>query len=208
MELSSLDLKEFTKLLGSDAPAPGGGSAAALCGSLGAALSAMVASLTVDRPRYAVWDEAARKAFDEADRLRGEMLLAMEADTAAYRQVAAAMALPRETEDEKTARSKALQAALCVGTESPLKIMELSLEALELTQQLVGRSNPNASSDLGVSALCLKAALKGAWLNVLINIGSIKDAAKAETYRFRGETLLEKGAALADDIYKTVEENL
>ncbi|MBR4166137.1 MAG: cyclodeaminase/cyclohydrolase family protein [Lachnospiraceae bacterium] len=208
MDLSDMNVNEFTALLGSDAPAPGGGSAAALSGALGAALSAMVAALTVGRPRYTEWESSAAKAFGKADMLRREMLLAMEEDTAAYRQVGAAMALPRGTEEEKTARSEALQAALAVSTESPLKIMELSLEALELTMLLIGRSNPNALSDLGVAALCLKAALKGAWLNVLINIGSLKDEEMAETYRFRGEALLEQGCTLADEIYESVEEKL
>ena len=118
------------------------------------------------------------------------------------------MAMPKATQEEKTARTEAIQEALTVCTESPLKIMELSLEALELTMLLIGRSNPNASSDLGVSALCLKAALHGAWLNVLINIGLLKDREMAEIYRFRGEGLLKQGETLADEICEQVEESL
>ena len=119
-----------------------------------------------------------------------------------------AMKLPKTTEEEKALRSEAIQTALTVCTESPLKIMELSLEALELTLLQIGRSNPNASSDLGVAALCLKSALQGAWLNVLINIGILKDKEMAETYRLRGEALLEQGKTLADEICEQIEESL
>ncbi len=208
MELSQMKVNDFTALLGSDAPAPGGGSAAALCGSLGSALSAMVSALTLGREKFAAWQDSAEKAFAKADLLRREMLAAMEDDTAAFTQMSRAMALPRSTPDEKAARTEAIQTALTVCTESPLKIMELSLEALELTMLLIGRSNPNAASDLGVAALCLKAALKGAWLNVLINIGSLKDAEMAETYRIRGEAMLAQGIPLADEIYEQIEESL
>ena len=208
MELSEMKVNDFTALLGSEAPAPGGGSAAALCGALGSALTAMVSALTLGREKYAAWQSSAEKAFAKADLLRREMLAAMEEDTAAYTQMSQAMAMPKATQEEKTARTEAIQEALTVCTESPLKIMELSLEALELTMLLIGRSNPNASSDLGVSALCLKAALHGAWLNVLINIGLLKDREMAEIYRFRGEGLLKQGETLADEICEQVEESL
>ena len=208
MELSQMKVDEFTALLGSDAPAPGGGSAAALCGALGSALTSMVCALTLGREKYAAWQASAEKAFNKADLLRHEMLQAIEEDTAAYTQMSTAMKLPKTTEEEKALRSEAIQTALTVCTESPLKIMELSLEALELTLLQIGRSNPNASSDLGVAALCLKSALQGAWLNVLINIGILKDKEMAEIYRLRGEALLEQGKTLADEICEQIEESL
>ena len=208
MELSKLTIEEFTALLGSDAPAPGGGSAAALCGALGSALSAMVSALTVGSAKFEAFHASAEKSLAKAETLRQEMLTAMEEDTAAFNQVSAAFALPKGTPEEKAARSEAIQAALAVCTESPLKIMELTVEALELTMLQIGRSNTNAASDLGVAALCLKAALQGAWLNVLINVGSLKDKDLAEAYRIRGEALLSQGLTLADEIYEQVEESL
>ena len=207
-ELSNLSISDFTALLGSDAPAPGGGSAAALCGALGSALSAMVSALTVGSAKYEVFHGSAEKALAKADTLRREMLSAMEEDTAAFNQVSAAFALPKATDEEKAVRSRAIQEALAVCTESPLKIMELALEALEMTLLQVGRSNTNAASDLGVAALCLKAGLQGAWLNVLINVGSLKDKELAEAYRVRGEALLSQGITLADEIYEQVAESL
>lgn len=208
MELSNLKVNEFTALLGSEAPAPGGGSAAALCGALGAALSAMVSALTVGSAKFEAFHETAGQALAKADGLRQKMLEAMEADTAAFNQVSAAFSLPKSSDEEKAARSQAIQEALAVCTESPLDIMALSVETLELTLLLIGRSNTNAASDLGVSALCLKAGLQGAWLNVLINVGSLKDKEKAEGYRARGESLLNYGLGLADEIYEQVEKSL
>ena len=207
-ELSALTVKDFTALLASEAPAPGGGSAAALSSALGTALSAMVSALTLGNAKFEAFHPAAARALEKAETLRQELLLAMEEDTAAFNQVSAAFALPKSTEEEKTARSGAIQSALGVCTESPLKIMELTLEALETLMLQLGRSNTNAASDLGVSALCLKAGLKGAWLNVLINVGSLKDKELAEAYRLRGEALLEQGSLLADEIYEQVSESL
>ena len=208
MELSKMNVEDFTALLGSDAPAPGGGSAAALSGALGAGLSAMVAALTLNRPRYAAFEASAAKAYEKADMLRKEMLDAMEADTAAYNAVRAAYGLPKTSDAEKEAREEAIQTALMAGTESPLRIMELASEALELTMLLIDRSNPNAASDLGVAALCLKAALQGGWLNVLINLGSLKDEEMAEVYRLRGEAILSEALPLADEIYESICEKM
>ena len=208
MELSELTVRDFTALLGSDAPAPGGGSAAALCGALGAALSAMVSALTVGSAKFEGFHASAEKSLARAETLRREMLAAMEEDTAAFNQVSAAFGLPKATPEEKAVRSEAIQSALAVCTESPLKIMELTLEALELTLLQVGRSNTNAASDLGVAALCLRSALQGAWLNVLINVASLKDRDLADAYRLRGESLLSQALPLADEIYEQVEESL
>ena len=206
--LTVMSLTEYTALLGSDAPAPGGGSAAALAGAQGAALCAMVASLTLGRAKYAEFQELAEQTFREADRLRGEFLAAMETDTAAFNIFSAAMAMPKATEEEKAARQAAMQAALAACTESPLHTMELAAQALQLTAGLVGRSNASAASDLGVSALELKSAMQSAWLNVLINVPSLKDRSKAEGYRARGQALLAASLPLADRIYEQVEASL
>lgn len=204
MELTSLTINDFTSLLGSDAPAPGGGAAAALCASIGAALCSMVANLTLGRAKYAEHQELAFDTAQKAEALRQALLEAMNADASSYDGFMAALALPKDTEEEKKARSEALAAALAQSTESPLNTMALSAEVLALTRSLVGRSNRNAISDLAVSALSLKAAIQSAWLNVLINIGSMKDADKAEYYRARGGRILAESLPLADEIYETV----
>ena len=106
------------------------------------------------------------------------------------------------------ARSAAIQKGLEGCTATPFEMMELSCEALELTRSVVGKLNASAASDLGCAALSLKAAIQGAWLNVLINIGGIQDQAFAEEYRKNGQALLERALPLADAIYQEVLESL
>ncbi|MBO4872437.1 MAG: cyclodeaminase/cyclohydrolase family protein [Lachnospiraceae bacterium] len=208
MDLTNLTINDFMALLGSDAPAPGGGSAAALTGALGAALCSMVANLTLGRAKYAEYQELAASVAEKAEALRRALLDAMNEDAASYDGFMAALALPKSTEEEKAARSAAMQEALITSTQSPLHTMELAAEVLKLTRSLVGCSNTNAVSDLAVSALSLKAAMQGAWLNVLINVGSLKDPDKAEYYRARGGRLLAENLALADEIYETVKKEM
>ena len=204
MELSELTVHSFANLLGSDAPAPGGGSAAALAGSLGAALSAMVSALTLGRKKYEEYQELAQAGFDKASALKEAFLEAMERDTAVFNDFSAALGMPRETPEEKAARSAAMQKALALCIESPLHMMELSFDAMKLTQELLGKTNANALSDLGVAALMLGTAVQGAWLNVLINLGSLKDEAAAAAYRTKGEELLNDTLNLSRDVYEKV----
>lgn len=208
MELSELTVRSFANLLGSDAPAPGGGSAAALAGSLGAALSAMVSALTLGRKKYAESQELAREGFEQASALKEAFLEAMERDTEVFNAFSAAMALPRETPEEKALRSETMQRVLHDCIASPLRMMELSLEAIRLTETLLGKTNVNALSDLGVAALMLESAVRGAWLNVRINLGSLKDEAAAGEYRRRGEALLNDTELLTQAVYRRVLQSL
>ena len=204
MKLAELKTAEFVDLLASDAPAPGGGSAAALEGALGAALTAMVCGLTVGKKKYAEFQELAESAQAKATDLKARFVDVMDRDTEAFNVVSAAFGMPKETDEEKAARSAAIQKGLEGCTKTPFEMMELAVETLELTASILGKSNDSAASDLGVSALSLRAAIQGAWLNVLINIGSLKDQALAEDYRAKGEALLAKALPLADQIYDTV----
>ena len=128
----------------------------------------------------------------------------MDRDTEAFNVVSAAFGMPKATDGEKAARSAAIQEGLKGCTKTPFEMMELAAETLELTASILGKSNDSAASDLGVSALSLRAAIQGAWLNVLINIGSLKNKELAEDYRAKGEALLAKALPLADQIYDTV----
>jgi len=204
MKLAELTTAGFADLLASDAPAPGGGSAAALEGALGAALTAMVCSLTVGKKKYAEHEELAKSVQARAADLKERFVEVMDRDTEAFNVVSAAFGMPKATDEEKAARSEAIQEGLKGCTKTPFEMMELAVETLELTASILGKSNDSAASDLGVSALSLRAAIQGAWLNVLINIGSLKDAALAEDYRQMGEALLAKALPLADEIYSTV----
>ncbi|MEA4933184.1 MAG: cyclodeaminase/cyclohydrolase family protein [Lawsonibacter sp.] len=204
MKLADLQVSAFADLLSSDAPAPGGGSAAALEGALGAALTAMVCGLTVGKKKYAEYQDLAVESQKKAEELKAHFVDVMDRDTEAFNVVSAAFGMPKGTDEEKAIRSGAIQNGLKGCTKTPFEMMELAVETLELTASILGKSNDSAASDLGVSALSLRAAIQGAWLNVLINIGSLKDQDLAADYRKKGEALLKRALPLADQIYETV----
>ena len=204
MKLADLKVNEFVDLLASDAPAPGGGSAAALEGAIGAALTAMVCGLTKGKKKFAEFNDLAVEAEAKALALKDRFVDVMDRDTEAFNVVSAAFGMPKATDEEKAARSAAIQKGLEGCTATPFEMMEIALETLELTDSILGKSNDSAASDLGVSALSLRAAIQGAWLNVLINIGSLKNKELAEDYRAKGEAILAKALPLADKIYNEV----
>lgn len=204
MKLTDMQVKEFMSVLGSDEPAPGGGSASALAGSMGISLTKMVAELTIGKKKYAEYDELAQTTKVEAGKLQKDLLEAIDKDTEAFNVVSAVFSMPKSTPEEKAARSAALQKALQGAAVSPYQMMETCVSALKVTDNLVGKSNTNAASDLGVAALNLKSALQGAWLNVCINLSGIKDEAFVEKYRQAGTKTLNEGSRLADDIYNHI----
>jgi len=206
--LNDITVSDFTCLLASDAPAPGGGSASALMGALGVSLTAMVAALTMGNSKYAEYHTQMEQVKAEAEKLRVELLALMDRDTDAFNQVMAAFALPKGSDQEKLARNNAIQAALCVCTETPFRMMCASMQALRLSERVLEGYNTSAASDLGVAALGLGAAMRGAWLNILINLGSITDADFTARYRAEGEVLLADALPLSERIYQAIVESL
>ncbi|MGV3028266.1 cyclodeaminase/cyclohydrolase family protein [Streptococcus hyovaginalis] len=204
MGLVDLSLRDFASVLGSDAPAPGGGSAAALSGANGISLTKMVCELTLGKKKYADVQDVIADIHHKSGILQEQLLAAIDKDTDAFNLVSAVFEMPKETDEEKAARRAAMQSALKEAAQSPYDMMLVMVEALEVTQKAVGKSNTNAASDLGVAALSLKAGLQGAWLNVLINLSGIKDDSFVTTYRQKGEELLERGCSLADMIYESI----
>ena len=204
MKLADLKVHEFADLVASDAPAPGGGSVASLYGAIGAALTAMVACLTQGRKKYAEYAEHAAMVQQQASDLQAKLIDVMDRDTDAFMAVSAAFGMPKETEEEKAARSAAIQEGLKGCTRTPMEMMELCDETITLASSLIGRFNDTSASDLGVALLSLKAGIQGAWLNVLINIGSLKDRTFVDEYRSRGEALLKHALPLADECYAEI----
>jgi len=204
MKLVEMTVSEFADVMASDAPAPGGGSASALNGAIGAGLAAMVCALTVGKKKYAEHEALAAEAEKKAVALKDRFIKIIDTDTEAFNAVSAVVSMPKDTDEDKAARKAAMQAALKVCTISPFEMMELACEALEVVTALVGKSNASAASDLGCAALNHRSAIQGAWLNVCINVGGIQDEAFAKEYREKGEALLAKALPMADAAYQAI----
>jgi formiminotetrahydrofolate cyclodeaminase len=171
LRLVDLTLRAFSDDLASDAAVPGGGSAAAYAGALGAALTAMVARIATKKQP----DAALGEYIALVDNLRSDFLRLVDDDSAAYGRVAQAMKLPRATDEEKKARTERLQAALLAASRVPLEVAKTSRRLLEACERGMSTAPDAAVSDIGVAALLSEASLRGAAMNVMINLSSVKD---------------------------------
>ncbi len=169
-------LRAFSDDLASDAPVPGGGSASAYAGAMGAALAAMVTRIATKKKA----DEALAEHIAEMDHLRGDFLRLVDDDAAAYARVAEAMKLPKTTDEDKRARTERLQAALLAASRVPLDIAKTSRRLLDACERGLATAPGAAVSDIGVAALMADAALRGAAMNVMINLASLKDAGQVK----------------------------
>jgi formiminotetrahydrofolate cyclodeaminase len=188
---SDLTLAAFVERLASSDPVPGGGSASAVAASLGAALVAMVASLSQGRPKYAAHEALHARSIERGRALAARFLDLADEDAEAYAGVSRAMKLPRETADEQAARSAALREAARAAAAVPMVTVEACVELLALAEALVGRSNVNAASDLNVAAMLGEAAARGAAENVIVNLPSVGDDAYAAGATIRVKLLLD-----------------
>lgn len=204
MKLAELTVTGFADIVSSDAPAPGGGSCAALYGAIRAALTAMVGGLTRAARSTPSTPSTPPRSRPRATSSRPRLLNVMDRDTDAFNVVSAAFGMPKDTDEQKAERSAAIQNGLKGCTKTPMEMMELIDETLTLAHSLLGRFNDTSASDLGVAFLSLKAGIQGAWLNVLINVGSLKDQEFAAEYRARGEKLLAHALPLADECYAEI----
>ena len=198
-----MTVNDYLDLLKSDAPAPGGGSVSALSAAQGVGLVAMVADLTIGREKYAEYEEVCKAAKEEALKLYSAFAEGIDKDTEAFNKVSAAYKLPKNTDEEKAARSAAIREANIGATEVPFETVKLCLEGLKVTETMVGKSNPNAASDLGVAALNLMAGIRGAWLNVKINLPGIKDEALKAKFA-SGAAMVDEAYTLSNRIYEEV----
>jgi len=201
--LVSMPVDRFVDEVSSESPAPGGGSVAALAGSLSAGLSAMVANLTVGKKGYeTAWDELSLLA-ERAQGVKDRLARAVDEDTEAFNAVMAAMRMPKATADQQAARNAALESGYQHAATVPLQTARACLEALELSLVVAQKGNRNSASDAGVAALMARAGVEGAVLNVLINLGSVKDEEFKASCHHKSDTLVaEANAACAAVIEK------
>ena len=204
MKLVDMTVTEYMQVLGSDVPAPGGGSAAALCGVQGASLVTMVAGQTTSKARYEAEWPIAQKVIDEGTPIADALLAQIDKDTEAYNLVAAAFKMPKETDEDKAVRCKAIADATLVATEVPFETLRLSVAAMELADTLPGHYNTNCASDLGVGIHNLHVCAQGAWMNVMINLGGVKDPEKAEFFAEEGKKLVARSNEILDSVLETV----
>lgn len=206
MNLDKMQVDEFVNLLGSDAPAPGGGAAAALTGAIGVSLTEMVASLTLNNKKFEEsWDEV-RALKEKTSELSKKFQAIMNDDAELYSDVRAAYSMPKETEEEKLARDAKIQETLKKCVEPPMNIMKVSVEALLLTKSALGKTTKSAISDLGVAASNLYASAEGGIQNVKINTGLIKDKTLADKLDKESEELLNEARKLSKEIIEIVNE--
>jgi len=201
-KLIDFTLKAFTEETASESAAPGGGSISAALGALGAALATMVANLSSHKRG---WDDRWKEFSDWADKGKAHyvtLLRLVDEDTNAFNQVMAGFGMPRGTDAEKAARTRAIQAATRYAIDVPLSVMKETLASMDVIQAMAEIGNPNSVSDAGVGALCARSAIMGAHLNVKINCASYKDAdavarLRAEAAEIEAKAIAKEAAILA-----------
>ncbi|MFM2385731.1 MAG: hypothetical protein RL660_488 [Bacteroidota bacterium] len=189
-KLINMKLNAFATETASESPAPGGGSISAYAGALGAALGTMVANLSSHKKG---WDDRCAEFSAHAENgqaLMKELLALVDEDTNAFNTIMNAFSLPKNTDEEKAIRSKAIQDATLYATEVPLRTMRAAATAMPLCKAMAEIGNPNSVSDAGVGALCIKVAVHGAYLNVKINAVGLKDKATAEKLMAEAQQML------------------
>ncbi len=200
MDMTMESCRKFVEVLATDAPAPGGGGAAALVGAIGTALGNMVGSLTVGKKKYAAVEAEIIELKAKCDALQKELLDQVEADEINFVPLAKAYGIPKDNPD----REKILEEATLVACSTPMKIMELCCQAIEYIAVFAEKGSRLAVSDAGCAAVCVKAGLQAASLNVFINTKTLKNREAAEEMNAKALGMLDKYCAMADEIFNTV----
>ena len=206
--LIDMTCKGFAEETASESPAPGGGSISAYMGALGAALGTMVANLSSHK---AGWDDRWEEFSDWAEQgqaLLHELLHLVDEDTEAFNCIMAVFAMPKSTDEEKAARSAALQEATLYATQVPLRTMKAAVKVFPLVGAMASEGNPNSVSDAGVGALAARSAVLGACLNVKINAAGLKDRATADALVAEAETLAAEAVRREVEVLRIVEQKI
>jgi glutamate formiminotransferase / formiminotetrahydrofolate cyclodeaminase len=206
--LLKMNLREFCNETLSDSPAPGGGSVAALMGALGVSLGGMVANLSAGKRG---WEDKLSYFSDwavKAQQLKDELLFLVDEDTAAFNKVMDAFALPKESAEEKAARSAAIQQANKYAAEIPLRVMETAFRSYQLLAEMADQGNPASISDVGVGLLAVRACIAGAAMNVRINLAGLKDEKLKSSLREKVQKISAESEAEFGKIIQIVESKI
>lgn len=206
--LVDMSLKEFADETASESPAPGGGSISAYVGALGVSLTAMVANLSAAKRG---WDDKIIQMSNiayKSQQIKDKLIKFVDEDTNAFNKVMDAFALPKNTEIEKENRQNSIENANKYAAEIPFKVMETVFESFELIKEMAQNGNPNSITDAGVGALCARTAIHGAYLNVKVNISSIKDKNFVDSLRVKANDILEKSIKIEAEILNIIESKL
>ena len=202
--LASMKVNGFLSELASSSPAPGGGSVAALAGSLGAALSSMVCNLTVGKEKYADVQDEIKETLKKSEQLRKDLIKLIDEDTEAFNGVMKAFKMPKDTEEQKRKRSKAIQEGYKTAAKVPLETAKTCEKILDVALVIAEKGNVNSITDAAVSALMAKAGVQSAILNVKINLGSIKDEQFVKKISQELNKIEKDAASKTDSIMKIV----
>jgi methenyltetrahydrofolate cyclohydrolase len=206
--ITQSSIETFLDELASASATPGGGSAAAIIGAMGAALVSMMCNLTIGKKKYADVEAEMKSVLARAEHLRTALTDMVAADVTAFNAVMAAYAMPKETAEEQAGRSEALQAALKAATDVPMRCCQVSREVIDLAGVVSAAGNLNVISDAGVAVLAGHAALRSAALNVLTNARLIEDKAFAEAKLQELDGLLSGAEAATERAYGVVQGKL
>lgn len=207
-KLVKMNLREFANETASESPAPGGGSISAYLGSLGVSLATMVANLSSHKKGWDErWEEFSKWA-ETGQQLKDALLKMVDEDTHAFNRIMESFSLPKGSDEEKKRRTDAIQSATKNAIEVPLKVMQLSCDSFDIIEAMAKNGNPNSVSDAGVGALCARSAVFGAFLNVKINAGGLKDEAARNNYLKSAEELKAKAMVREAEILKIVESKM
>ena len=206
--VADMRVGEFSDVLSSKAPVPGGGGASAVAAAVGASLGQMVASLTLGKKRYADVQGRIEELIPRFEAVRDELLVLADEDAKAFEPLSRAYGLPKGTEEERVHKAEVMEAALRAACEPPLKIMEKTCEAIDLVDEVSRIGTRIAISDAGAGATLLSAALKAVSLNIFINAKSMVDREYAEDLLSHTQEMLDEGCKKADDAYVRVERGI
>ena len=206
--LVSMSVRDFVNETASDSAAPGGGSISALTGAMGAALGTMVANLSAIKKGWEDRLEEFSPWAVEGQQLKDKLVALVDEDTRAFDAIMSAFGLPKDTPEQVAERKQAIQDASKYATEVPFRTMQTAFDCLPLLKQMAEHGNPNSLSDVGVGALCIKTAVRGAWLNVLINAQGLSDKSWADNIVAEAKALLAKNHAACDEIILGIEAKL